>query len=137
MNFLDVEVRVENGGTAWIAYAGCRLADLTGTLDPASQQALSAPLQAGIRPHHVEFSEIRVQATDLAAEVGTYESLGERGVLTVHLQSQDLTILTHPDQTFRKAQSLWIHFPFGHIYFFSKETGKRFYPGSLNRRLIQ
>jgi multiple sugar transport system ATP-binding protein len=134
MNFLDVEVRVEDGGTAWIAYAGSRLADFPGALDPACRQVLLAPMQAGIRPHRIEFSEIRMRATDLAAEVGTYESLGERGVLTVRLQHQDLTILTLPDQTFRKAQPLWIHCPLEHLYFFSKETGKRLHPDSLNRQ---
>jgi multiple sugar transport system ATP-binding protein len=135
MNFLDVEVRIDDGRNAWIAHAGCRLADLPGTLDPASRQALLAPLQAGIRPHHIKFSETRIRATDLAAEVGTYESLGERGILTVRLQSQDLRILTPPDQSFRKAQPLWIHCPFEHMLFFSKETGKRFHLDSLNRSL--
>jgi multiple sugar transport system ATP-binding protein len=135
MTFLDVEVRIEDGGTAWIAYAGFPLADLPGTLDPACRQVLLAPLQVGIRPHRIKFSETRVRVTDLAAEVGTYESLGERGVLTVRLQSQDLKILTLPDQTFRKAQLLWIHFPLEHMYLFSKETGKRLRLDSLNRRL--
>ena len=135
MNFLDVEVRMEDNGTAWIAYAGCLLAALQGTLDPVCRQVLLAPLQVGIRPHRIEFSETRVHATDLAAEVGACESLGERGVLTVRLQSQDLKILTPPDQTFRKAQPLWIHFPLEHMYFFSKETGKRLHLDSLSRRL--
>jgi multiple sugar transport system ATP-binding protein len=134
MNFLDVEIRREDGGPAWISHAGCRLADLPGTMNPAGRQALLAPLQAGIRPNRVAFSQARIRATDLAAEVGTFESLGERGVLTVHLQSQDLTILTAPDQTFRKAQPLWIHLPLEHIYFFSKENGKRLHLDSLNRR---
>jgi multiple sugar transport system ATP-binding protein len=135
MNFLDVEVRMENGGTAWIAYDGCRLADLPRALDRASRQALVAPVQAGIRPHRIEFSETRIRNTDLPAEVGTYESLGERGVLTVRLQSQDLKISTPPDQTFRKAQPLWIHCPFEYMYLFSKETGKRLHLDPLNRRL--
>jgi multiple sugar transport system ATP-binding protein len=136
MNFLDVEVRMENGGIAWIAYAGHRLADLPGTLDSACRHVLPAPLQAGIRPNRIEFSETRMRATDLAAEVGTYESLGERGVLTVHLRSQDLAILTLPDQTFRRAQPLWIHCPLEHMCFFSKVTGKRLYLDSHLRRLI-
>ena len=76
-----------------------------------------------------------MRATDLAAEVGTYESLGERGILTVRLQSQDLTILTAPEQTFRKAQPLWIHLPREHMYFFSQETGKRIHLDFLDRRL--
>jgi multiple sugar transport system ATP-binding protein len=135
MNFLDVEIRMEDGGTAWIAYAGCRLADLPGTLDPSNRQDLLVPLQVGIRPHRIEFSETRVRATDLAAEVGIYESLGERGVLTVRLQSQDLKILTLPDQMFRKARPLWIHFPLEHMHFFSKETGKKLHLDSLSRRL--
>jgi multiple sugar transport system ATP-binding protein len=134
MNFLDVEIRMEDGGPAWIHHAGCRLADLPGALNPASRQDLSAPLQAGIRPHHIEFSETRMRATDLAAEVGTYESLGERGVLTAHLQSQSVRILTPPDQTFRKAQPLWVHCPLEHMHFFSKETGKRFHLDYLDRR---
>jgi multiple sugar transport system ATP-binding protein len=135
MNFLDVEVRMESDGMAWIAYAGYRLADLPGTLDPSSRQILPTSLQAGIRPQRIRFSETRMQATDLAAEVYTYESLGERGVLTVRLQSQDLTILTPPDQTFRKAQPLWLHCPLEHMCFFSKETGKRLHLDSLNRRV--
>jgi multiple sugar transport system ATP-binding protein len=135
MNFLDVEVGMESGGKAWIAHAGSRLADLPGALDPACHQFLLAPLQAGIRPHSIEFSETRMRTTDLAAEVCTYESLGERGILTVRLQSQYLTVLTSPEQTFRKTQTLWIHFPLEHMYFFSKETGKRLYLDSLNRRL--
>jgi multiple sugar transport system ATP-binding protein len=134
MNFLDVEVRMEAGGTAWIAYAGCRLADIPGMLNPACRQVLFAPLQAGIRPHRIEFSETRMRATDLAAEIVTYESLGERGVLTARLQSQDLTILTPPDQTFRKDKPVWVHFPMEHMYFFSKETGKRLHLYSLDRR---
>jgi len=134
MNFLDVEIRKEDRGPAWISHAGCRLADLPGTLNPAGGQALLAPLQAGIRPNRIAFSQARIRATDLAAEVGTFESLGERGVLTVHLQSQDLTILTAPDQTFRKAQPLWIHLPLEHMHFFSKENGKRLHLDSLNRR---
>ena len=135
MNFLDVEVGTEPEGTAWIAHAGSRLADLPGASDPACHQYLLAPMKAGIRPHRIEFSETRMRATDLAAEVGTYESLGERGILTVRLQSQDLTILTAPEQTFRKAQPLWIHFPLEHMYFFSKETGKRLHLDSFERRL--
>jgi multiple sugar transport system ATP-binding protein len=134
MNFLDVELKMRDGGSAWIAYAGSCLADLPGTLRAVCRQDLIAPLQAGIRPNRVEFSETRMRATDLAAEVGTYESLGERGVLTVHLRSQDLAILTLPDQTFRRAQPLWIHCPLEHMYFFSKETGKRFYLDSHLRR---
>jgi multiple sugar transport system ATP-binding protein len=134
MNFMDVEVRMEDGGPAWLTYAGCRLADLTGTLDPSNRQVLLAPLQVGIRPHRIEFSGTRVRTTDLAAEVVTYESLGERGILTVCLQSQDLKILTPPDQTFRKAQPLWIHFPLEHLHFFSKKTGKRLQLDSLNRK---
>jgi len=135
MNFLDVEFKMGDGGSALISHAGCRLADLPGTLGPASRQLLSTPLQAGIRPHRIEFSETRMRSTDLAAAVGTYESLGERGVLTVHLKSQDLTILTLPDQTFRKAQPLWIHCPLEHMHFFSKETGKRLHLNALSRRL--
>jgi multiple sugar transport system ATP-binding protein len=134
MNFLDVEVKMEAGGIASITYAGCRLTDLPGKLNPASWQALPSLLRAGIRPNHIEFSETRMGATDLAAEVSTYESLGERGVLTVHLPSQDLRILTPPDQMFRKAQPLWIHFPLEHMCFFSKETGKRLHLYSLDRR---
>ena len=135
MNFLDVEVGMESGGTTWVTHAGRRLADLPGALDPACRQFLLAPMQAGIRPHRIEFSGTRMRVTDLAAEVCTYESLGERGILTVRLQSQDLTILTPPEQTFRKAQHLWIHFPLEHMYFFSKETGKRLYLDTLDRRL--
>jgi len=127
MNFLDVELKMGDGGRAWIAHDGNCLADLPDTPDPAGLQVLITPLQTGIRPNRVEFSESRMRATDLAAEVGTYESLGERGVLTVHLRSQDLTILTLPDQTFRRAQPLWIHCPLEHMYFFSKETGERIY----------
>ena len=134
MNFLDVEIRMEDGGPAWIAHAGCRLAELPATLNPARRQALPPSLQAGIRPHYIEFSETRMRATDLAAEVGTFESLGERGVLTVHLQSQDVTILTPPDQTFCKGQPLWINCPLEHMYFFSKETGKRLHLDCLDRR---
>jgi multiple sugar transport system ATP-binding protein len=135
MNFMDVEVRLEDEGTAWLAYAGCRLADLPSKLNPARFHALIETLQAGIRPNRIEFSETRMRDTDLAAEVGTYESIGERGVLTVRLKSQDLTILTPPDQKLRKAQHLWIHCPLEHMYFFSKETGKRLHLDSLDRRL--
>ena len=136
MNLMDAEVQMENGETISIACAGCRLADLSGALDAASRQALAAPLQAGIRPHRIEFSEIRMRATDVAAEVCTYESLGEQGVLTVRLKSQDLTILTPPDQSFRKDRSLWIHCPLEHMYFFSKETGERIHLNFLDRRPI-
>jgi multiple sugar transport system ATP-binding protein len=136
MNFLDVEVKIEDGGPGWISHVGRRMADLPCTLDPACRQALLAPLQAGIRPHRIEFSDTRMRATDLAAEVGTYESLGERGVLTAHLPSQDLAILTAPDQTFRKAQPIWIHCPLEHMHFFSKETGKRLHLDFLNRRPV-
>jgi multiple sugar transport system ATP-binding protein len=135
MNILDVRIIREDGGLAWIAQSGCRLAALPDTMDPEGRKALSTPLQAGIRPHHIEFSETRTRATDLAAEVCTYESLGERGVLTVRTQSQDVTILTPPDQPFRKAQALWIHYPLQHMHFFSKETGKRFILGCLDRRM--
>ncbi len=135
MNFLDVEIRMEDGGPAWIHHAGYRLADLPGALNPVSRQDLSAPLQAGIRPHHIEFSETRMRATDLAAEVGTYESLGERGVLTARLQSQSIRILTPPDQTFHKAQPLWVYCPLEHMHFFSKETGQRFHLDYLDRRM--
>ncbi len=135
MNFLDVEVKMEAEGTAWITYDGRRLADLPCMLNPARLQALREPLQAGIRPNRIEFSGTRMRATDLAVEIGSYESIGERGLLTVRLQSQDLIILTSPDQTFRKAQHLWIHCPSEHMYFFSRETGKRLHLDSLDRRL--
>jgi multiple sugar transport system ATP-binding protein len=127
MNFLDVDIQIENEQPASITHAGCCIADLPGELDPATRRALDAPLQAGIRPHRIEFSDTRTRATDLAVEVRSYDSLGESGVLTASLQSQDFTILTPPDQTFRKGRSLWIHCPLEHMYFFSKETGKRIY----------
>ena len=85
MNFLDVEIRLKDGKPGWIAYAGGRLAELPDSLDPACRQVLLAPLKAGIRPHCIEVSNTRMRATDLSAEVGAYESLGERGVLTVRL----------------------------------------------------
>jgi multiple sugar transport system ATP-binding protein len=135
MNFLDVEVRLENGGTAWVAYNGCRLAELPRTIDPARCQALRETIRAGIRPNRIKFSETRMHATDLAAEVGTYESIGERGILTMRLKSQNFTILTPPDQKLRKTQHLWLHFPVEHMYFFSKETGKRLHLDSSDRRL--
>jgi multiple sugar transport system ATP-binding protein len=134
MNFLEVEVITEAEGTAWISYDGCHMADLPGTINPARYLAFRETIQAGIRPNRVEFSETRMRTTDLAAEVGSYESVGERGLLTVRLRSQDLTILTPPDRTFRKAQRLWIHFPLQHMYFFSRETGKRIHLDSLDRR---
>jgi multiple sugar transport system ATP-binding protein len=135
MNFLEVEVRLENGGTAWIAYDGCRLADLPGMMHPARSQDVRETLHAGIRPNRIKFSETRMQATDLAAEVVAYESIGERGVLTVRLKSQDLTILTPPDQKICSAQRLWIHCPLKHMYFFSKDTGKRLHLDASDRRL--
>lgn len=135
MNFLDIEVRIENGGAAWIAYDGRRLADLPCTINPVRRPALRETLQAGIRPNRIGFSETRIKDSDLAAEVGTYESIGERGILTVRLKSQDLTILTPPDQTFRKAQQLWIHCALKDMCFFSKETGERIHLDSLDRRL--
>ena len=53
MNFLDVEVRMEDGGPAWIAYAGCRLADLPGTLDPAKPAGFArAPAGWNSTPSH-------------------------------------------------------------------------------------
>jgi ABC-type sugar transport system ATPase subunit len=124
MNFLDVGIRAENGESS-IAHAGCRMADLTGKLNPAIRRALPLPLQAGIHPHHIEYSETRTRATDVAAEVYTYESLGERGVLRVHVHSQEVAILTPPHQPFRKAQPLWIHYPLEPMHFFSTETKKR------------
>jgi multiple sugar transport system ATP-binding protein len=136
MNFLDVEVRMESGKHASIVCAGGRMADLPGTLDEASRRALAAPVQAGIRPHRIEFSETRMRATDVAVEICTYESLGERGILTVRLKSQNLAILTAPDQTFHKARPLWIHCPLEHMYFFSKETGERIHLHFLDRRPI-
>ncbi len=119
MNFLDIEVRIENGGAAWIAYDGRRLADLPCTINPVRRPALRETLQAGIRPNRIEFSETRMRDSDLAAEVGTYESIGERGILTVRLKSQDLTILTPPDQTYRKARQLWVHCALKDMYFFT------------------
>ncbi len=126
MNFLDIEILSEDDGAAWVTHAGNRLAALPLTMNMKDRKAPFEPLQAGIRPHHIEFSETKMRATDIAAEVGTYESLGERGVLTMHVQSQDLTILTLPDMPFRKAQQLWIHYPFEHMHFFFKGTGERF-----------
>jgi multiple sugar transport system ATP-binding protein len=136
MNFLDVELKMEDGGSAWIAYGGSCLADLPGTPYASYREALIAPLQVGIRPDRVGYSETRIRTTDLAAEVCTYESLGERGVLTVHLDSQDLTISTPPDQAFHTGQPLWIHCPPEHMYFFSKETGNRIYMNSQLRRTV-
>jgi multiple sugar transport system ATP-binding protein len=125
MNFLDVELAREDNGAAWVSYAGIRLAEVPGLMDAASQRDLAGPLRAGIRPHRVRLSEARTSATDMAAKVVAYESLGECGILTARLDSQDLAILTPPDQTFQHGQPVWVGCPFEHLYFFSRDTGKR------------
>jgi len=73
----------------------------------------------------VQLAETRTGDAALAARVVAYESLGERGILTVRIQTQDLTILTPPDRAFHKAQSVWLRCPAEHLYFFSRDTGER------------
>lgn len=125
MNFLDAELVLASDGTGRVSHCGCHLAHVPEALSPASRQVLSVPLRVGIRPHHIHLVQTKTCDTDLAAEVVTYESPGERGILTVRVQAQDLTVLTLPDLTFRSNQPLWVRCSFEHLYFFSRDTGNR------------
>jgi len=125
MNFADVEVQRDRQGLVLRTKEGTGVARLSPGDMEGQAPALPATLRMGIRPRHVRFTAVPASEDHLRAQVRTYESVGERGILTVDLEAQRWRILTKPDQSYRKGDLLWIQFPREHIYLFSRETGQR------------
>ena len=82
-------------------------------------------IDIGIRPRKLLFAREQKSPSYLPAEVLVYESIGERGILTVLLDDYQLRILTEPEQQYIKGERVWITFPYKDLYFFSQTTGER------------
>lgn len=85
----------------------------------------NSEVRIGIRPRQISYSRSRTSPEQIPANVFVYESLGEKGILTVKLGDRILKILTPPQERFDKNENLWITFAWKDIHFFSINTGER------------
>ena len=82
-------------------------------------------VRIGIRPLRIQFSSSQESSESLKTSVRVYESIGERGILSVRIGEQILNIVTKPEQKFATNSNVWISFPYKDLYFFERGTGKR------------
>jgi len=125
MNFLDVQARPTAEAWALWSAAGQQLAAIPVACLPAQSAGWPTDLRLGIRPRHVRCAEAPPSTSAVPSEVFVYESVGEKGILTVECGGQLVSILTDPERRFERHQPVWLQFPLAHLYLFSRATGER------------
>jgi ABC-type sugar transport system ATPase subunit len=90
-----------------------------------NETALPPLVRVGIRPGRIQIAKSETQTNALQASVMVYESIGERGILTVDLAGMQINLITKPDEHFSKGQHIRLLFPIQYLILFNPETGKR------------
>jgi multiple sugar transport system ATP-binding protein len=82
-------------------------------------------LNLGIRPIHINVQtasqpEARLE---LAAEVHTFESLGEEGQVVTHVGGKEVLAVTPPSNTYTPGEKVWLQLSTKQTHLFDAETG--------------
>jgi len=90
-----------------------------------NQELLPQFVRVGIRPKRIQVTNSENKKDALQATVIVYESIGEKGILTVQLLGEPIYLITKPDQKFSKGENIYLSFPIQYLFFFNPETGER------------
>jgi multiple sugar transport system ATP-binding protein len=121
MNFLDCEL---------ISGEDCYKLTLDDETVVVELQEASVILErgtlcVGIRPRNLELNSVNSCGLAIPATVQIYESIGERGILTVTLNGKQVKVLTEPGRSFNTGEEIRITFPAQSLYIFDPKTGER------------
>ena len=98
----------------------------------SNQESFPQWIRVGIRPKRIHISNSETDT--LQATVVIYESIGEKGVLTVRLLDEQIYLITAPNQKYSKGQNIRLSFPIKYLFFFNPETGERLHlEGTMKR----
>jgi multiple sugar transport system ATP-binding protein len=98
----------------------------------SNQESFPQWVRVGIRPKRINISNSETDT--LQATVVIYESIGEKGVLTVRLLDEQIYLITAPNQKYSKGQNIRLSFPIKYLFFFNPETGERLHlEGTMKR----
>lgn len=123
MNFIDCTIVKENNIYQLFSLDWCLITNTEGK--NISNHNFINNARIGIRPRQVLFSHSPTSPEQVPVSVFVYESIGEKGILTVKLGNQVIKIITNPQDRFQKNEKLWISFPWKELYFFSIDSGER------------
>jgi multiple sugar transport system ATP-binding protein len=122
MNFIDCHIENENG--EYSLQTDKNLC-ITKILNSNLKNYNKDYVRIGIRPLKIQMSYSQESSESLKASVRVYESIGEKGILSIKIGEQILSIVTKPEQKLYKNNNVWISFPYKYLYFFEPGTGKR------------
>ena len=122
MNFINCQIGEQNGNYSILTDDNICIT----TFDKNRlKNYAEKTIRIGIRPKQINISSSQPMSESVKASVRVYESIGEKGILSVNIGKQNLNILTEPEQKFDKKSLVWISFTFKDLYFFNPRTGKR------------
>ena len=121
MNFLDCQILRQNGFFELVLNEQIIAKIHESRL--SNQESLPHSVRIGIRPKRIQI--INSETDTLQATVIIYESLGEKGVLTVRLLDKQIYLITPPNQKYTKGENIRLSFPIKNLFFFNPETGER------------
>ena len=125
MNFVDCRVRLSDAGVELLAGTSMVFARMPNAPSQNMDLEKTSKLRLGIRARRIQVASADPGEGFVAATVFVYESIGEKGILTVSWAGQRLNVLTKPDLDYQKQDPIWLAFPVEHLYCFSLETGER------------
>ena len=130
MNFLDCQILRQNGFFE-LVLNGQIIAKIHQSR-LSNQESFPQWIRVGIRPKRIHISNSETDT--LQATVVIYESIGEKGILTVRLLDEQIYLITAPNQKYSKGQNIRLSFPIKYLFFFNPETGERLYlEGTMKR----
>jgi len=123
MNFMNCQIQRHNGFFEFILKKQV-LAKIQ-QIRMQNQESLPQFVRVGIRPKRILITNSETKTDALQATVIVYESIGEKGILTVHLEDELIYLITAPNQKFSKEENIRLSFPVQYLFFFNPETGER------------
>ena len=130
MNFLDCRLLRQNGFFELVLKEQIIAKIHENRL--SNQESLPQSVRVGIRPKRIHISNSETDT--LQATVVIYESIGEKGILTVRLLDEQIYLITAPNQKYSKGQNIRLSFPIKYLFFFNPETGERLHlEGTMKR----
>ncbi|MCL5019616.1 MAG: ABC transporter ATP-binding protein [Patescibacteria group bacterium] len=130
MNFIDCKINVVNNVYQLVSLDQYFIANIN--FKSIIQFHSKSNIRIGIRPRQIQLSRSQTTHEQVPVSVYVYESVGEKGIVTVKLGKQLLKIVTNPQDQFYKNEKLWINFPWKDLFFFSADTGERLRDLELN-----
>ncbi len=125
MNFIDCSILKQKDAYRLLSGSSTIIAKIPDEIIPYIEKNSIPGIRIAIRPRNITFKQLQTPPDNVPVSIFVYESIGEKGILTVKLGSRFLRILTHPEKHFKKNEKLGLTFQWKDLYFFSTGTGER------------